>query len=271
MATAKAKTISLAKKILSEERYNSILDVWEEVRTWSLFIFRSLKGMPNAFRYYQETLRQFYIMGNQALPLVIMSGMAVSMVLALEWGHKLEPFGAKLMLGRMVSISMIREIGPLITGLMVAGRTGAKIVAEIGNMALSEQIDAMRAFGTDPIKRLIVPRIFASIMVMLPLTILADTLGIIAGWYAAHAWLSIDSEFFWLSMKGGLFFKDLYIGFIKPPFFGLTIGLISGYFGYTIQGGAEGMGEAATRSVMYSSLSVLFMDFILSKVIISIS
>ena len=238
-------------------------------RQWVYFTLRTLKSLPYALKYRWETMRQFFIMGNQAIPLVAIASMFVSMVLGLEWGKKLEPFGAKLMLGRMVSISVIREIGPMITGLMVAGRTGAKIVSEIGNMVLTEQIDALRAFGTDPIKRLIVPRVFASLMVMIPLTVLADAFGIIAGWFASVIWMGIDSEFFWLSMRDGLFMKDLFIGFLKPPFYGLLIGLISGYYGYTIQGGAEGMGRAATKTVMYASLGVLIMDFILTKIILS--
>ncbi len=246
-----------------------LFNIVEQIRNWLTFCFKTLSSLPWAFRYRWETVKNGYVSGNQALPMVMIASMFISMVLALEWGKKLEPFGAKLMLGRMVSISVIREIGPIITGLMVAGRTGAKIVSEIGNMVLSEQIDALRAFGIDPIRRLIVPRVFASIFVMIPLTIMADTMGIIAGWFGSVVWMGIDSEFFWLSMRDGLFVKDLVIGVLKPPFYGLVIGLIAGYFGYTIQGGAEGMGKAATRTVMYASLGVLFIDFLLTKIILA--
>ncbi len=242
-----------------------------ETLDWLKFSGKALWELPRAFRYWRETLRQMYIMGNQALPLVILASVFVSMVLALEWSKKLEPFGAKLMVGRIVGISVIREIGPMVTGLMVAGRTGAKIVSEIGNMVLGEQIDALRAFGTDPIGRLIVPRVFASIVVMGPLIIISDALAIIAGWFATVTWMGVDSDFFWLSFKAGILPKDIYVGIIKPPFFGLLIALISAYFGYTIKGGAEGMGRAATRTVMYSSLGVLIMDFILTKIVLAFS
>lgn len=234
------------------------------------FAFRVLTSMNAALRYRNETLYQFYIMGIQALFLVILATSFTSMVMSFEYGKKLEPFGAKLLLGRIMSISIIREIGPIVTGLMLAGRTGAKIVSEIGNMVLSEQTDALCAFGLDPIKRLIVPRVFASIMVMLPLTIISDAVGILAGWYASVHWIGLDSEFFWLSMRGGLLVKDLTIGLIKPPFYGLIIGLVSSYYGYTIRGGAEGMGRAATQTVVFASVGVLFIDFILTRIVLSL-
>ncbi len=241
----------------------------ESIKNRIAFALNTLASIGNAFRYRDETMRQFYMMGVQALFLAIVATSFTSMVMAFEWGKKLEPFGAKLLLGRIISISIIREIGPMVTGLMIAARTGSKIVSEIGNMVLTEQIDALRAFGLDPIKRLVVPRVFASIVVMIPLTIIADTVGIIAGWFAATHWLGIDSQFFWLSMRGGLFVKDLTIGLLKPPFYGLLIGLVSSYNGFTITGGAEGLGQAATRTVVYSSVGVLFVDFLLTKTILA--
>ncbi|RMH76162.1 MAG: ABC transporter permease, partial [Calditrichaeota bacterium] len=179
-----------------------------------------------------------YVLGIQALPLVLIASACISMVLALEWGKKLELFGAKLMLGRLVGISVLREIGPTMTGLMIAGRTGAKLVSELGNMVLTEQVDALRAFGTDPIKRLIVPRVFASFLIMTPLVAIADAFGIIMGWFACVTWLGVDSDFFWLSMKSGLLMKDLVIGVLKPPVYGLMVGLVGTYYGYHVTGGA---------------------------------
>jgi phospholipid/cholesterol/gamma-HCH transport system permease protein len=243
--------------------------LFHDIRNWILFSSRALIVLPNAFRYRYETVKQAYIIGNQSLFLVVFASMLINMVLAMEMGKRLEPFGAKLMLGSIVGISTIREIGPLITGLMVAGRTGAKIVSEIGNMALTEQTDALRAFGVDPIKRLIVPRLFATIVVMIPLAILADALGIIAGWFASTVWMNVDSQMFWQSLRERLFIKDLTIGFLKPPFFGLVIGMISSYYGYTVKGGAEGLGRAATKAVMYATLGVLVVDFLITKIVIS--
>lgn len=239
--------------------------VWD----FSKFSSKVIGGFRHAWRYRADTLEQMHIMGVQALPLVLIASMSIGMVLTLEWGKKLELFGAKLMLGRMVSISVIREIGPTITGLMLAGRSGAKLVSELGNMRLSEQIEALRAFGIDPIRRLIVPRVFASLLLMIPVTIIADVCGIIAGWFAAVMWMGIDSEFYWISMQSGLLIKDLVIGAVKPPFYGLFIGLVGCYFGYNVTGGTVGLGKAATLTVMLTSISVLLLDFFITKVILS--
>lgn len=233
------------------------------------FAGHTIAKFPAIFRYREETFKQFYQLGNQALPLVILATVFVSIVLALETGKKLEPFGAKLMLGRVVVIAVLRELGPVITGLMMAGRAGAKIVSEIGNMVLTEQVEALQAYGTDPIRRLIVPRVFAALAVMLPLTIISDVIGIIGGSFSAIVLLDVDFEFFWLSVQQGPSLKDLTVGIIKPPFFGLLIGTISSYLGYTLKGGSEGMGLAATRTVMLTSIGVLLMDFILTIIIIS--
>lgn len=241
----------------------------QEIYNWLKFAVKTIVNFPKIFRYRGETFKQFYILGNQGLPLVILSTVFISIVLTLETGKRLELFGAKLMLGRVVVIAVIREMGPIITGLMMAGRAGAKIVSEIGNMVLTEQVDALRAYGTDPIKRLIVPRVFAAFAVMLPLTIIADIIGIFAGSFSAITLLDVDFDFFWISVKEGPILKDLIVGIIKPPFFGLLIGTISAYLGYTLTGGSEGLGQAATKTVMYASIGVLLMDFILTIIILS--
>lgn len=252
-------------KYHSSNLYKNIVEIFN----WIKFSFKTTLQFPQVFRYRGETFKQIYILGNQALPLIILSTSFISVVLTLETGKKLEPFGAKLMLGRIVAIAVLRELGPVISGLMMAGRIGAKIVSEIGNMVLTEQVDALRAYGTDPIKRLIVPRVFAAFAVMLPLTIIADAIGIIAGSFSAIILLSADFDFFWLSVTQGPTLKDLLVGIIKPPFFGLLIGTISAYFGFTLKGGAEGMGRAATQTVMFTSIAVLLMDFVLTMIIIS--
>ncbi len=233
-----------------------------------VFTWKTLTAAPHALRHRHDTLNQMHIMGVQALPLVLLAVVCISMVLSLEWGKKLELFGAKIMLGRLIGVSVLREIGPTIAGLMLAGRTSAKLVSEIGNMVLTEQIDALRAAGTDPLKRLIVPRVFASILVMLPIVVIADAAGIIAGWWASVTWQGIDPEFFWLSMNSGLLMKDLIIGAVKPPVYGLVIGLIGAYYGYTVKNGAVGLGKAATKAVMLASLGVLITDLILTRTIL---
>ncbi|UCE04796.1 MAG: ABC transporter permease [bacterium] len=258
-----------SRKFFVTYRSLKFYGIFKQFWYWFKFAFKSVINFPQVFRYRGETFKQFYILGNQALPLIILSTVFISIVLTLETGKKLEPFGAKMMLGRVVAIAVLRELGPVITGLMMAGRTGAKIVSEIGNMVLTEQVDALRAYGTDPIKRLIVPRVLAAVAVMIPLTIIADFIGIIAGSFSAITLLDVDFDFFWLSVKEGPTLEDFSVGIIKPPFFGLLIGTISAYLGYTLEGGAEGMGRAATQTVMFTSIGVLLMDFILTMIIVS--
>ena len=241
----------------------------KDVYNWLKFSAKTIVNFPQIFRYRGETFKQLYILGNQGLPLVILSMIFISIVLTLETGKRLELFGAKLMLGRVVVIAVLREMGPIITGLMMAARAGAKIVSEIGNMVLTEQVDALRAYGTNPIKRLIVPRVFSAIAVMLPMTFIADAIGIFAGSFSAITLLDVDFDFFWLSVRDGPTLKDLMVGIIKPPFFGLLIGTISAFLGYTLEGGSEGLGQAATKTVMYASIGVLLMDFVLTIIIIT--
>jgi phospholipid/cholesterol/gamma-HCH transport system permease protein len=234
------------------------------------FSFKSIINFPQTIKYQGETFKQIFVLGAQALPLIILASIFVSMALSLEWGHQLDRFGAMSMIGGVLSNAVLREIGPLVVGLLIAGRTSAKITSEIGDMALTEQINALRAFGIDPIKRLVVPRLFGCIIVMAPLTIIADVLGIMSGWFAASTWLGIDPQYFWISAIEILYVQDLYLGILKPIIYGIFIGTISCYFGYTTTGGAEGMGLNTTKSVRYASVSVLLMDFIITKVIQSL-
>ena len=162
---------SILKTSLVKYRESALFRRGQGFYNWLRFLSRTLIDMFYIFRYPGETFKQIYVLGNQALPLVIFSAVFVSMALALEWATELAPFGAKTAMGSILTVAVIREIGPIVVGLIMAGRTGARISSEIGNMVLTEQIDALRAFGTDPIKRLVVPRVFASLLVMTPLTI----------------------------------------------------------------------------------------------------
>ncbi len=239
------------------------------VEHFSRMILGTILNFPAFIRYRRTTLDQMNHLGYASIFLVMSASLMIGMVLALEWGKKLELFGAKLLMGRIISIAVIRETGPLITGLMLSGRIGASIAAELGSMKQSEQLDAMRAMGADPLPRLIVPRIAATMITFVPLVAIADAIAIIGGWIAAVVWLQTDSTHFWISALDGLFFKDLTIGLIKPFFMGFTIASISCYYGISTYGGAEGVGRSATRAVMACSLAILFMDFLVSKFILA--
>jgi phospholipid/cholesterol/gamma-HCH transport system permease protein len=241
-----------------------------EVQDFARLLGAGWIGLRDAWHYRRQILDSMLVFGVAAAPLVMLSALFLGLVLALEWGTKLEPFGAKFLMGRIVSIGVVREIGPVITGLMVAGRTGAKLAAEIGSMKVTEQINALRAMGVEPIPRLVMPRQVASMLTMLPLTVLADAVAIAGGWYVAVTWLNTPSQVFWTQALDSLTFKDLAVGFIKPVFFGYIIASVSAYYGLATRGGASGVGKNATRAVMLSSLSVLIVDFILGKLILAL-
>src|SRR5205085_12636895 len=142
------------------------------------------------------------------------------------------------------ALSVIREMSPIVTGLMLASRVGARNGAELGAMRISEQIDALRAFGTDPIARLVMPRLFAALMMFLPLTAISCCVGLVGGGYVAQAYHHLDTGFYWNSVLNPLVLKDFLVGFLKPPVFAVIITLVSCYNGYTAEGGTVGVGDA---------------------------
>jgi len=234
-----------------------------------LLLWNSFLGFPSAFKYRKETIRQVYAIGVTATPLILLAALLIGLVLALEWGNKLEPFGAKILMGRIMAVGTIREIGPVITGLMFAGRTGAMIAAELGSMKVTEQIAALTALGTDPVRRLVVPRQVASVITILPLTVIADAVAICGGYVVAVAWLHTPGKFYWTSALDSLAWEDLAIGVLKPFFFGWLISTIGCFYGMTTEGGASAVGQSTTKAVMYASLGTLAADFVLSKLILS--
>lgn len=241
-----------------------------EVQDFARLLGAGWSGMRDAWHYRRQIGEAMIAFGASATPLVLLSALFIGLVLSLEWGTKLEPFGAKALMGRIIAIGVVREIGPVVTGLMVAGRTGAKMAAEIGSMQVTEQLSALRALGVDPVSRLVMPRQVASMVTMLPLTVMADAIAILGGWYVATTWLNIPGQLFWSGALESLTFKDLAVGFFKPVFFGYIIASISAYYGMATRGGSTGVGLNATRAVMMSSLAVLVVDFILGKLILAI-
>ena len=237
------------------------------LQEYSIFVFENVRAMPTVWRYRRDTLEQMYIIGAQSFMIAFLSGLFMGIIMAIEAGHRLETFGAKLLVGRTTSLALIRELGPVITGLMMAARTGAKNASELGSMQVSEQIDALRAFGTNPIEKLAVPRLFAALIMFMPLTMIADLVGLVGGMYVSDIWLHVDKAFFWHSAVHDLQVKDLVVGFGKPIVFSFFISTISCYYGLSTTGGTIGVGRAAVNAVVVASVAVLFNDFIFTKVI----
>jgi phospholipid/cholesterol/gamma-HCH transport system permease protein len=190
------------------------------------------------------------------------------MVLALQLGHSLERFGAKMFVSRIVGVSLVREMGPILTALMIGGRVGAGIAAELGTMAVTEQVDALRALGASPVRALVVPRLLA-LLVMLPaLTVIADVVGILGGLVIGMTELRISPEFYVNSLLQVMMVQDVLSGIGKSVFFAYFIGIIACRNGLRVTGGADGVGRATTRTVVEASIAVLVSDFFLTKLFI---
>jgi phospholipid/cholesterol/gamma-HCH transport system permease protein len=238
-----------------------------KLQDYTILIFDLFKGLSSNFKYLQDSLKEMYWIGARAFRLIFLGGLFVGIILAIETGHQLDLFGAKTLVGRTVALGMVRELGPVIVGLLLAARTGAKNASEIGAMQLSEQIDALRAFGTSPIQKLVVPRTVAALVMFLPLTLIADMVGIVGGMIVTKLSLGVDTSFFWQSAINSLKIKDIVVGFTKPIFFGFFISTISCYYGFSTSGGTTGLGRNTINAVVISSVVVLVIDFIFTKVI----
>ena len=213
----------------------------------------------------RDVLRQLEAVGWGSIPIVAITSTFSGMVLALQAAHSLERYGAKGVVGQVVTLSLLREMGPVLTALVVAGRVGAGMTAELGSMAVTEQVDALRALGASPVRRLVVPRLLA-IVVMLPvLTLVADAVGILGGALVAWAEMSQSVSSYWSAAFQAVEWSDLVSGLGKSAFFALFIGLIACHSGLSTTGGADGVGRSTTRTVVAASIAILVSDFFLTK------
>ncbi len=217
-----------------------------------------------------EILRQMDALGVGSISITNLTALFTGMVLALQTSYALSQFGGKLFVGRVVVLSLCRELGPTLTALMVAARVGAGITAELGTMAVTEQVDALRALGASPVRKLVLPRVLA-ITAMLPvLTLLADFLGMLGGLFIAVFEIKIGASFYISTILQSLHYNDLMHGLCKTPFFGFEIAMIGCYNGLNATGGADGVGRATTAAVVLSSITVLATDFFLTKIFLTI-
>jgi len=189
-------------------------------------------------------------------------------VLALQSGITLDQFGARSEVGRLVGASMLKELGPVLTALMVSGRVGSGIAAELGSMMVTEQISALRALGTDPIRKLVVPRVLAGLFMVPVLTTIANAVGMTGAWAIAVGQLQVASSVYWSSVWYGLYMQDIWMALIKPFFLGFAVVTIGCHVGLRTTGGTQGVGRATTNAVVASSVAVLAVDFFVTKLLI---
>lgn len=230
--------------------------------------FRRALSKPHYFR---EIITQMDTIGVGSLMIIVLTGMFTGSILALQTSNTLKTFGATGVTGQLVMTSLVREMGPVLASLMIAGRVGSAIAAELGSMVVSEQVDAMRALGTDPIKKLVWPRLLA-LMVMTPaLTLVADMVGAFGGWIVATSLMNVASSVYISSAKNALTYNDIIGGFAKPMVFGLIIAIVSCRAGLRTHGGTVGVGRSTTQAVVLSDILILAADFFLGKLILAFS
>jgi phospholipid/cholesterol/gamma-HCH transport system permease protein len=240
------------------------------VQDYTLLSAQAIANLFRRPRYLNDTLMQADSVGVGSLPVVIMTGFSIGAVLALQSSNTLQRFGSLSLTGQLVSLSMVRELGPVLTGMMVAGRNSSGIASELGSMKVTEQIDAMRALGTDPTKKLVTPRVIASIIMLFVLTIIGDLVGLGGGWTVARFVLNLDSRQYWDTAWQSLQFADVFMGLIKPLLFGFIVSTIGCFYGLAAKGGTQGVGRATTQAVVAADVLIVIVDFFVTKFLMAL-
>ena len=236
-----------------------------ELQETTLMTARAVGGVFKGPRYLTEAIAQMDVIGVGSLTIILLTGFFTGGVLAIQTYPTLAFWGQQAQTGRLVAVSLVRELGPVLTALMVAGRVGSAIAAELGSMTVSQQIDAMRALGTDPLRKLVAPRIIALLVTLPLLTVLADCVGIAGGAFAATSLYGLSMNEFFTSVRDGISANDIIGGVIKPTCFALIIGSIACYKGLNTEGGTVGVGRSTTRAVVSASIVVIISDFFLAR------
>jgi phospholipid/cholesterol/gamma-HCH transport system permease protein len=243
------------------------------IQAFQEFVFLAGRAFRNIFRsphYSDDIFLQMDIIGVGSLPVVIMTGFFTGAVMGLQMSRALAIYGATGQIGQIVSITLVRELGPVLTALMIAGRNGSGIASELGSMKVTEQIDAMRALGTDPIQKLVTPRLIATAVTLPLLTIIADFMGIFGGYVIASTLLHITASQYWSMAWRALAFNDVAQGLLKPFAFAIVISLVGCFYGITTTGGTQGVGRATTQAVVVSSIWVIVITFFIGRIFVNI-
>jgi phospholipid/cholesterol/gamma-HCH transport system permease protein len=245
---------------------HAALEVQEYVRL-VVAAFHALLTPP---RYRYDIVEQFDAIGVGSLTVVLLTGFFTGAALTAQSGLTLDQFGARPVVGRLVSASMIKELGPVLTALMLTGRIGSGIAAELGSMVVTDQINALRALGTDPIRKLVLPRVLAGVLMAPVLTIISDFVGIFGGWIVARFQLQVATGVYWSSVTKALYMQDVWMGLIKPFVLGFAIVTIACHVGLRTTGGTQGVGKSTTVAVVAGSVAVIAVDFFLTQLLITL-
>ena len=240
------------------------------VQDYSVLTGRAVAALFSRPVYWSDIITQMDSIGVGSFPIVVLTGFFTGCVLALQSATSLQEFGAVSMTGSLVSLSMVKELGPVLTGLMVSGRNASGMASELGSMKVTEQIDAMRALGTDPIRKLVAPRLGATVFMLFFLTIIADAVGIAGGALVSVSILGLNASAYFHSSYRTLVYGDVVQGLTKPLFSAAIIASVGCYFVMNTKGGTQGVGRATTQAVVVSSVFIIVVDFLVSRLMIGI-
>ncbi len=248
-----------------------------DIQDYFTLAWKSLRFIFARPFYGTDVIQQMDTIGVQSLVIVILTGFFTGMVLALQSSVQMEQFGATMYIGRLVTASMVRELGPVLAGLMVGGRVGSGIAAQLGSMRVTEQIDALNTLGTDPIKKLVTPRVVAALIMLPILTVITDFVGILGGNVIATLYVGIPTSLYWQTVweqiaVGGFVLRyipsDFVMGLSKPFVFGGVIAITGCYYGLRTSGGTEGVGLATTRAVVTASITILILNYFMAQLLL---
>ena len=242
-----------------------------------LLAWQTARALPGGRGAGARLLAQLDAVGVRSVPIVLLTGVLTGMVLALQASVQLAPFGATVFVGRFVAASMLRELGPVLSGIMVAGRVGAGIAAELGAMKVTEQLDALETLGADPVRVLVLPRVLAAALAVPALALIADAAGLAGAALVSSAYVGIPVRTFWGAVLdqvamdgfiGGVIPADLVQGVVKPFVFGIALSLLACHHGLRASGGTAGVGVATTRAVVSASITILIADYFLTQLLL---
>ena len=235
------------------------------------FYFLSLQGLLGLVKrpfYSKDLVEQMDYSGAGSFFIILLISLFIGMALSLQLSAELSGIGFKMYIGRIVGVSIIREIGPVMSALVFAGRVGSGMASELGSMILGHQVDTLRVFGVDPVRKLVTPRVLGCLIMLPALTIIGDTASILGGYYIAVFVSNQSGTFYWSSVREVLIFENVFSGSVKPFIFGLLIACISCYMGLSTKGGAIGLRSATTRAVVASIIMIIVSDFVLTRILL---
>ena len=239
----------------------------KSIQDYALLAARSVGNLLKRPLYVADMIQQADLIGFGSLPIVLAACFFTGAALALNSASTLDRFGAMTVIGQLVSVGIVRELGPVLAGLVVAGRNASGMASELGSMVVTEQIDAMRALGTDPMKKLVTPRVVSTVVMLFFLTILGDFLGLIGGAFVVSTVLRLDTHQYWNSAWQTLEYSDVFTGLTKPVVFGFIVATIGCYYGLDTKGGTQGVGRATTEAVVAAMILIIAVDVFITRLL----